>query len=83
MRVEGGEWRVESVEGIAKSQNSGSLLSTLHSSLSTTPRIGIVLVNYNGYVDTVRCLKSLEDITYANIEVIVVDNGSHDGSGAR
>lgn len=51
--------------------------------MSMLPKVGIVLVNYNGYVDTVRCLKSLETISYPNVEVIVVDNGSHDGSGAR
>jgi GT2 family glycosyltransferase len=47
------------------------------------PRIGIVLVNLNGYEDTARCLQSLATIAYSNVEVIVVDNGSRDGSGSR
>lgn len=39
-------------------------------------KIGIILVNYNGYGDTVDCLKSLESLTYENYEVIVIDNAS-------
>lgn len=46
-------------------------------------RIGIVLVNLNGYEDTSVCLDSLAKITYPNFEVIVVDNGSRDDSGKR
>jgi GT2 family glycosyltransferase len=47
------------------------------------PKIGIVLVNLNGYKDTAVCLRSLAKATYGNKVVIVVDNGSMDGSGAR
>ena len=39
-------------------------------------RVGIILVNYNGYEDTVECLKSLQKINYKNFVVIVVDNAS-------
>jgi GT2 family glycosyltransferase len=46
-------------------------------------RIGIVLVNLNGYDDTSVCLDSLASITYPNVEIIVVDNGSKDRSGDR
>lgn len=38
--------------------------------------IGIILVNYNGYEDTVECLKSLEAVTYVNKKIYVVDNAS-------
>jgi GT2 family glycosyltransferase len=47
------------------------------------PRIGIVIVNLNSYDDTSRCLKSLEGLTYPNVEVVVVDNGSQDGSAKK
>lgn len=40
------------------------------------PLVSIILVNYNGYQDTVDCVKSLEKIDYENFEIIVVDNGS-------
>lgn len=42
--------------------------------------VAIVVLNWNGATDTIICLKSLEALTYANFRVIVVDNGSTDGS---
>lgn len=40
------------------------------------PKASVVLVNYNGYKDTVDCLKSLSRVDYDNFDVIVVDNAS-------
>lgn len=40
------------------------------------PKVSIILVNYNGYKDTIECLLSLRKIAYTNYEVIVVDNAS-------
>lgn len=40
------------------------------------PKVAIILVNYNGYKDTIECLQSLRSIEYKNYEVIVVDNAS-------
>lgn len=45
--------------------------------------VGIIVVNWNNYQDTADCLESLEDIVYPNYRVVVVDNGSTDGSGKR
>lgn len=45
-----------------------------------TPKVSIVILNWNNFKDTKECLESLEKITYPNCEVIVVDNGSKDGS---
>lgn len=41
-------------------------------------RVSIILVNYNGYEDTVECVESLLQIDYSNYEIIIVDNGSRD-----
>ncbi len=46
-------------------------------------KIGIVLVHLNSYPDTSLCLTSLRSMTYPNAEVIVVDNGSIDGTGEK
>jgi len=46
------------------------------------PRIAIILVNWNGQSDTLECLASLRRDRYENKWIIVVDNGSSDGSVA-
>lgn len=44
------------------------------------PKVSIIIVNWNGKEDLVRCLSSLRDLDYPDRELIVVDNGSTDGS---
>lgn len=43
-------------------------------------RVAVVVVNYKGIDDTVNCLASLAKQTYKDYVVVVVENGSHDGS---
>ncbi len=43
-------------------------------------KIGIVILNYLNYKDTIECVESLKDETYLNKEVIIVDNGSNNES---
>ena len=45
------------------------------------PSVAIIIVNWNSYGDTSRCLDSLELIDYSNFRIVVTDNGSEDGSG--
>ncbi len=47
------------------------------------PKVAIVILNWNGWQDTLECLESIEKITYPNYEVILVDNGSVDDSVTR
>jgi GT2 family glycosyltransferase len=44
------------------------------------PKVTILLLNYNGWKDAIECLESVYKITYPNWEVLLVDNGSVDGS---
>jgi GT2 family glycosyltransferase len=44
------------------------------------PKVTIIILNWNGKEDTIECLESLEHITYPNYEILLVDNGSTDGS---
>lgn len=44
------------------------------------PLVQVVVLNWNGLEDTLRCVRSLENQTYPNYSVLVVDNGSTDGS---
>lgn len=46
------------------------------------PGVAIAILNYNGYEVTAQCLDSLAELDYPNFEVILVDNGSEDGSPA-
>lgn len=41
-----------------------------------SPRVSIIILNYNGLNDTLECINSLRELNYDNYEVIVVDNGS-------
>ncbi|MCD6100378.1 MAG: glycosyltransferase family 2 protein [Candidatus Marinimicrobia bacterium] len=43
-------------------------------------KVSIIILNWNGWKDTIECLESLYQITYPNYDVIVVDNGSEDDS---
>ena len=44
------------------------------------PKVTIIILNWNGKEDTIECLESLKHITYPNYEILLVDNGSTDGS---
>lgn len=43
-------------------------------------KIHIILVNYNGYEDTIECIDSIIVNRYRNYKIIVVDNASTDDS---
>ena len=45
-----------------------------------TPKVAIIILNWNGWLDTIECLESIYQIDYPNYCVIVVDNGSEDNS---
>lgn len=45
--------------------------------------VAIILVNWNSFDITNDCIISLKNIDYKNHQVLVVDNGSVDGSGDR
>ena len=49
----------------------------------TNPKVLVVLVNWNGWADTIECLESCSSLAYPNYELVVVDNGSTDDSVER
>src|SRR4051794_12955466 len=48
--------------------------------LTASPRVCVVMSNYNGKSWLDECLRSVLALDYPNFEVVVVDNGSVDGS---
>lgn len=49
----------------------------------TSPSVAIILVNWNSYEVSNDCILSLKKIDYPNYTIILVDNGSADGSGMK
>jgi len=46
----------------------------------TRTKVTIIILNWNGKEDTIECVESVRNITYPNYEILIVDNGSTDGS---
>lgn len=51
--------------------------------LEDTPRVAVVILNWNNYPETAACLETLRTVSYPNLSTIVVDNGSTDGSAEK
>jgi len=45
-----------------------------------TPKISIIIPNWNGIKFIAKCLDSIKQSTFSKYEILVVDNGSTDGS---
>lgn len=52
-------------------------------SRGNAPLVVAVVLNWNGYDDTAKCVLSLQKAAYANLQIILVDNASTDGSAGR
>jgi GT2 family glycosyltransferase len=46
----------------------------------TTPRVALIILNWNGREDLLNCVSTLPRLTYPNYVATVVDNASVDGS---
>jgi len=44
------------------------------------PRVAIIILNWNGWKDTIQCLDSIINNKYNNYKIFICDNGSKDGS---
>jgi GT2 family glycosyltransferase len=48
--------------------------------MSYNPLVYIIILNWNGWQDTLACVESCRKLTWPNFRIVVVDNGSTDGS---
>ncbi len=44
------------------------------------PKVAFIILNWNGWEDTIECLESIYQIAYTFYDIILVDNGSKDDS---
>jgi GT2 family glycosyltransferase len=51
-----------------------------HRTTGPRPSVQIIVLNWNGWQDTVQCLEALDGLRYPAVNVLVVDNGSTDDS---
>jgi len=54
--------------------------SHLTRSVATRPRVAAIVLNYKAVEDTKNCVLSLQRSGYPNLEIVLVDNASQDGS---
>ncbi|HXV21049.1 MAG TPA: glycosyltransferase family 2 protein [Desulfuromonadales bacterium] len=57
-----------------------SAATTVAAQQQSAPRLSVVIVNWNGLEHLPVCLDSLAAQTFRDFEVVLVDNGSRDGS---
>ena len=42
--------------------------------------VSVIIVNYNGGDDVLKCIDSVKEQSYTNYEIIIIDNDSKDNS---
>jgi GT2 family glycosyltransferase len=60
-----------------------TLISAVENKMAQHPPVAIIILNWNGWRDTIACVESCHKLTWPNFRIIVVDNGSTDGSEAH
>ena len=59
---------------------SGNQASSAAVAQQVQPKVVVILLNWNNAHFTAPCIRSLEKSDYSNMHILVVDNGSQDGS---
>lgn len=63
-----------------KNRNEGEENMDNHARYPQEPTVYFVILNWNQAQMTIECVESLQKQSYPKITIIVVDNGSVDGS---
>lgn len=50
---------------------------------SNAPKVAVIVLNWNGWLDTIECVESLLRSDYPNLHVVICDNNSLDNSFDR
>jgi hypothetical protein len=70
----------QSIQDIPQDDSSRSFGDSLTVDVLTVPLVSVVILNYNGLRFAEQCVRSVLGSDYSNFEVVIVDNGSTDGS---
>ena len=68
------------LHGKIQQKDSKNYFYKLLSDIMKEPRVSIIILNWNGWKDTIECLESLYAIDYQNYDIILIDNNSQDES---
>jgi GT2 family glycosyltransferase len=74
-------WTEEAYSGHAANHQASGLAPAQSETIQ--PSVYIVLLNWNGWRDTLECVRSLRGMEYQNWHAVIVDNGSSDESVER
>ena len=47
------------------------------------PKVVVLILNWNGWRDTMQCVESVRQSLYSNFHIVVIDNHSEDDSVAQ
>lgn len=48
--------------------------------MNNLPLVFAIILNWNGYEDTIACIESVQKSSYSNFKILIIDNASTDGS---
>lgn len=51
--------------------------------MSEPPSVAVLVLNWNNYEDSSKCLRSLRKLEYEQMDVLLIDNNSSDQSGSK
>ena len=51
--------------------------------MNLRPQVSCIILNWNGWIHTIECLRALQECRYECLTLVVVDNGSTDDSVSR
>lgn len=75
--------QARSTPGLSNQITPGPFAPAIRQQPCHQPSVYIVLLNWNGWEDTLECIRSLRQMKYQNWDAVIVDNGSGDGSVER
>ena len=67
----------------AEGKSAAKSITIKSARMQKEPLTAIIILNWNRWQDTIRCLESIYQSTYKNFFVVLIDNGSTDGSVER